>query len=304
MRPRPTEESIDRGRDPWRTWAGWLFVGPVLAGVAIFQVAPIFQSIAVSFTNWNGITPPDYVGVDNYVRMLTADPVFWTVLRNTVVFTFASVGLSIAVGLVLSLMLNSPIRGRGVFRTIFLVPLVSNMVAIGFVWFWIFQADGGLINGWLSVIGIDGPDWLLSRDWAMVVIVIVAVWQGIGYPIIILLAGLQAIPEELNEAASIDGASGWRRFWRITLPLLTPSLAFLTITQIIMSFQIFGIIYVMTRGGPGNATSVLIYHIYSTSFGDRQIGYASAMGMVLFIFVALITLTQVALQKRWVHVND
>jgi multiple sugar transport system permease protein len=177
---------------------------------------------------------------------------------------------------------------------------VSNVVAVSVVWFWIYQPQYGVLNSLLAKVGIEGPAWLSSTTWAMPAVIMVSVWQGVGYPMIILLAGLQGIPHELYEAAKIDGASPWNQFWKITLPLLTPTLFFLFITQFISSFQVFGIIYVMTQGGPANETSVYIYYLYQTAFAFGKMGYASAMAWILFAIIGAVTFIQWKLQKRWV----
>jgi multiple sugar transport system permease protein len=287
-----------------RTLVGWMFIGPVILGVIAFQFVPVVVSLYASLTDWTGLSPPDFNGLGNYAELLTRDPLFWLTIRNTVVFTVGSLVLSIAFGLVLALLCNQKVPGIGFFKAAFFAPVVTNAVAIGFVWFWLYQPENGLINGALTEVGIQGPAWLSSNNWAMVAVIIVAVWQGVGYPMIILLAGLQAIPDSLYEAATVDGASSWSRFWRITLPLLTPSLFFLTIMQFITSFQVFGIIYVMTHGGPANATNVYIYQIYQSAFAFGRLGYAAAMGWILFLIVGVVTYAQWKLEKRWVFYGE
>jgi multiple sugar transport system permease protein len=198
------------------------------------------------------------------------------------------------------LLCNRPSPGIALFRTAYFIPSVSSVVAVSVVWFWIYQPQNGVLNGLLAQIGIEGPAWLSSTTWAMPAVILVSVWQGIGYPMVILLAGLQAIPPNLYEAARIDGASSVNQFWKITIPLLTPTLFFLLITQFITSFQVFGIIFVMTQGGPANATSVYIYYLYQNAFAFGRMGYASAMAWILFAMIATFTFVQWKLQKRWV----
>jgi len=284
--------------------AGWLFVGPVIFGVLFFQLLPVAASLVVSLTNWSGLNAPKFLGLQNYKELFTADDTFWPSLKNTVVFTLAVVVLTIGIGLGLAVLCNQKVRGIGIFRTLYYSPAVTNVVAIGFVWFWLYDPDNGLFNSTLKTIGIDGPAWLSDTKTALIAVIIVAIWQGVGYPMVILLAGLQSIDQSLLEAATVDGASAWRRFWSVTCPLLTPSLFFLTITQFITSFQVFGIIYVMTSGGPNNATSVFIFHIYEAAFGHGRLGYASAMGWVLFVIVGVVTAVQWKLEKRWVHYDN
>jgi multiple sugar transport system permease protein len=293
-----------KGRSRRQNLAGWLFVGPVIAGVLVFQIAPVLASLAVSFTNWTGLRQPRFVALDNYVRLFTRDDEFYRSLFNTGIFTVATVALSIIIGLGLAVLCNQKVRGVGIFRTLYYSPVVTNVVAIGFVWFWLYEPNNGLLNSLLRSVGLPAPAWLSDSNVALVAVIIVAIWQGVGYPMVILLAGLQSIDSSLLEAATVDGASAWRRFWSVTVPLLTPSLFFLIITQFIASFQVFGIIYVMTSGGPNNATQVFIYKIYTAAFAEGRLGYASAMGWILFVIVGLITALQWRLERRWVHYDN
>ena len=279
---------------------GWLFIAPVVGGVLAFQFFPILVSMVASLTSWDGISSPRFVGLANFVELFTRDPLFLTTLANTAYFTVASIPLTIGLGLVLALLCARQVRGVSFFRTAFFAPYITNVVAVGFVWFWFFHPTQGVVNGLLDLVGIEGPAWLSSSTWAMPAVILVAVWQGVGYPMIILLAGLQGIPEVLYESARVDGASAWARVRFITLPLLTPHFLFLLITQFISSFQVFGLIYVMTKGGPGHATSVYIYNLYQNAFGYGKVGYACAMAWILFALIASVTYLQWRLQKRWV----
>lgn len=279
---------------------GWMFIGPVILGILAFQLVPIGVSIYASLTRWDGMNPPEFTGVENYRRLVTQDEFFRETLQNTIYFTLGHIPLTIIFALALALLCNLNLPGIAIFRTAYFIPSVSNVVAISVVWFWIYQPRSGVLNTALARIGIEGPAWLSDTTWAMPAVILVSVWQGIGYPMVILLAGLQGIPHDLYEAAKIDGASFWNQFWKITIPLLTPTLFFLMITQFISSFQVFGIIYVMTQGGPANATSVYIYYLYQTAFSFGQMGYASAMAWILFTIIAVVTFIQWKLQKRWV----
>jgi multiple sugar transport system permease protein len=299
-----TAGTTPRRRRRRQNLAGWLFVGPVIFGVLFFQLAPVAASLVVSLTNWSGLNQPKFLGLGNYVELFRADDTFYDSLRNTVVFTIVVVASTIMLGLGLAVLCNQKVKGIGIFRTLYYSPVVTNVVAIGFVWFWLYEPDNGLFNSTLKTIGIDGPAWLSDTKTALVAVIVVAIWQGVGYPMVILLAGLQSIDQSLLEAATVDGATAWRRFWSVVVPLLTPSLFFLTITQFISSFQVFGIIYVMTSGGPNNATSVFIFHIYEAAFGHGRLGYASAMGWVLFVIVGFVTAVQWKLEKRWVHYDN
>lgn len=292
------------GRERRRNLAGWLFVGPVIFGVLAFQLGPVAVSAGVSLTDWTGFNEPSFIGAENYVDLFTRDDSFYASLLHTVVFTVAVVVATIAAGLGLAVLCNQRVRGIGVFRTLYYSPVVTNVIAIGFVWFWLYEPNNGLVNSVLGGLGIHGPAWLSDSKTALLAVIVVAVWQGIGYPMVILLAGLQSIDSSLLEAATVDGANPWRRFWSVTFPLLTPSLFFLTITQFISSFQVFGIIYVMTSGGPNNATSVFIYQIYTTAFAQGRLGYAAAMGWVLFVIIGLVTFVQWKTEKRWVHYDS
>jgi multiple sugar transport system permease protein len=290
-----------RKRIKWRRHIeGWLFIGPVILGITVFQLAPIVVSIFASFTDWNGLTSPEVVGIDNYDKLIRDDPFFRETVRNTLYFVAGHIPLTIIMAMALALLCNSQMRGISLFRTAYFIPAVSNVVAVSVVWFWFYQPRDGVINGLLEQIGVDGPAWLSDIQWAMPAVIIVSVWQGVGYPMVILLAGLQGIPDSLYDASKVDGSTARQRFFDITLPLLTPTLFFLLITQFISSFQVFGIIFVMTNGGPANATSVYIYYLYENAFSFGRMGYASAMAWLLFIAIALITFIQWKLQKRWV----
>ena len=287
------------GRRGRQALEGWLFIGPVVLGILVFQFIPVMVSVYASFTDWSGLSDPVFIGLDNYRRM-PDDPLLLGTIANTFYFSAGFIPLSIGLGLGLALLCTGRLRGMRFFRTAFFVPYVVNIVAVSLIWFWFYSPSQGVINGLLSVVGVDGPAWLASSTWAMPAVIITSVWQGVGYPMIILLGGLQGIPESLNEAAMIDGASAWRRLRSVKLPLLTPHLFFLFITQFISSFQIFGIIFVMTSGGPANATTVYIYYLYQNAFAYGRMGYASALAMVLFLFIGIITAVQWRLQRRWV----
>jgi ABC-type sugar transport system permease subunit len=286
------------------TLYGWLFIGPLILGILAFQGVPVVVSIFTSFTNWDGITTPKFLGLGNYVRMFTQDQQYWGTLAHTLEFTVGVIPLTIVAALVLAVLCNG--RGKvwnAVFRTAYFTPYVTSIVAIGLVWTQLFTPSG-VLNQLLATIGIQGPSWLTDARWAMPAVILVSAWQAIGYPMVIFLAGLQAIPESLHEAAKVDGASSLGRFFRVTLPLLTPQVFFVLITQIIASFQVFALIYVMTKGGPGTATTVYIYYLYQNGFTFGNLGFASAMAWILFLIIGLVTFAQLRLQRRWVFYND
>lgn len=280
---------------------GWLFISPVVVGVLAFYFVPILVSLYTSFTNWDGLTQREWVGWFNYERLLTRDAAFRETIWNTLFYVAGHIPLTIGIALGLALLCHRELPGVTWYRAAYFLPVVTNVVAISLVWSYFFSPQDGPVNWFIGLLGADGPSWLTSTTWAMPAIIIVSVWFGVGYPMVILLAGLQGIPEVYYEAAKIDGASAFWRFRSITIPLLTPTLFFLTITQFISSFQVFGIIYVMTSGGPANSTEVYIHNLYKNAFQFSRMGYASAMAWLLFITIALISLVQWKLQKYWVH---
>ena len=302
LQPTPERRATRARVRRLQTFQGWLFIGPLILGIIAMQLIPVAVTIFASFTNWDGITDPKFLGVDNYTG-LTEDPYFWITLRNTIAFTLSVIPITTAGALGLAVLCNSRFKiANAFFRTAYFTPYVTSVVAIGLVWTQLF-APSGAFNSVLDVFGVDGPNWLTDSDWAMFAVVVVAAWQGIGYPMIILLAGLQAIPTQLYEAAKVDGARAGRRFRSITLPLLTPQIFFVLVTQFITSFQVFALIFVMTAGGPGNATNVYIYYLYQNAFTFGKLGYASAMAWILFLIIGLVTFLQLKLQKRWVFYN-
>jgi multiple sugar transport system permease protein len=280
---------------------GWLFISPVVVGVLGFYALPIAVSFYTSFTNWDGLTQREWVGLFNYERLITRDDTFRESIKNTLIYVAGHIPLTLGIALALAMLCNRPMKGVTWFRTAYFLPVVTNVVAISLVWGFFFSPNDGPVNWFLSGFGIDGPSWLTDTQFAMAAIIIVSVWFGVGYPMVILLAGLQGIPETYYDAAKVDGASAWWRFRSITVPLLTPALFFLTITQFISSFQVFGIIYVLTDGGPANATEVYIHNLYQNAFQFSRMGYASAMAWLLFVAIALVSLVQWRLQKYWVH---
>lgn len=264
------------------------------------MVFPVVGSALLSLADWNLIQPPRFVGFDNYQR-LADNPVFWQTLKNTAYFTFAGVPLQIVLGLFLAVLLNDKTKGVDFFRTVYFLPVVSSTVAVSLTWQWLFDSHSGLINYMLGLVGIDPVPWLVSPKWAMPSVIIVAVWKGIGYNMVIFLAALKGVPAELYESARIDGANGWKQFWHITFPLISPSTFFVLVTSIINSFQVFDVTTVLTGGGPANATNTLVMMIYQYAFQFFRMGYASAIAYVLFAIVLIFTLIQASLSRKWVH---
>ena len=297
------------GWNPGRQMEAYLFLLPSLLGFLLFIVGPVIASLGLSFVRWNLLNPPEFVGVNNYVEIFTRDPVFVQSFWNTMFYTVAIVPLQLAAGLTVALALNQGLRGVKIYRLIYFMPVVSSVVAAALVFQWMFNRDFGIISalfwelGDLTGLPIAPPDWLNSSFWAKPAIALLTVWKNMGFTMVIYLAGLQAVPEELYDAARVDGASGWQRFRNITLPLISPTTFFLLIIQMIGAFQLFSEPFVMTRGqgGPAHATVSIVFYIYQTAFTYSQMGKASAIAWVLFAFIFVCTLIQNWLQRRWVH---
>jgi len=279
----------------------FLFLLPSLVVFGVFVYYALGFNFYLSFTSWNFLTPAkEVIGFDNYTRLFDSS-VFWGALKNTVYFAAGSVSLSIVIGLFLAVLLNQKLPVRGLFRTIIFSPYVTTTAAIALLWLWIFQPEFGLINIGLQFLGIDGPNWLSDTNWAMPALIIMNVWRNTGYVMVIFLAGLQNVPGELYEAAEIDGAGAFRKFWNVTLPLLSPTTFFITVTSLLNAFNTFDQVQVMTRGGPAGATTVLNYFIYEQAFVNFRAGYASAASTIMFLILLAITVFQLVASKRWVH---
>ncbi len=277
----------------------WILLTPAIAGVLLFVLIPFVASIYLSLTKYTLVEPPKFIFFANY-RDLAADPSFWKTLSKTAYFSFTGIPLSLVLALALALVMNRNLVGIAAFRTAFFVPVVSSWVAVGLVWRWLYNPEFGLVNYALSLVGITGPEWLVSSTWAMPAVILVNVWKGLGFNMMLYLAALQGVPEQLYEASRIDSATPWQQFWAITFPMISPTTFFLAVTSIINSFQVFDAIYTMTQGGPEESTKVIIYYLYQSAFGFLRMGYAAAMAWTLFAFVLLLTLVQWALSKRWV----
>jgi len=258
--------------------------------------------LAISFTDWDLLSTPKFVGLYNYISLLTDDPLFWLSLKNTLVYSVIVIGIGVPLSLVLALAVNNKLRGIEIFRTIYFIPVVVSTVAAALVWKWIFAPDIGVVNTILRWFGVRGPLWLGSEKTALLSVAIVAIWLGLGYNMVILLAGLKGIPSHLYEAAAIDGAGGAQQFWYITLPLLTPTLFFVLVMSVISSFQVFSQVYVMTiQGGPNNATLTYIYYLWRNAFQYFKMGYASALAYVLFLIILVLTVIQMKFLGRRIN---
>jgi len=292
-----------RRRGP-RSGEGWwalLFLAPTLIGLALLSAGPILASFGISLTKWDLLTPPQFVGLDNFTNLLN-DERFTVSLRNTAFYVLLSVPIGMALALGLALALNQPLRGIALIRTAYFLPVVTSATAVGLVWAWIYSPASGLLNQAIGVVGIPPQKWITDPFWAMPAIIAMSIWQGLGINVIIFLAGLQAIPQEYYDAASVDGAARWSRFRHVTLPMLTPSLFFTGILSLIGSFQVFDQVYILARPGkPTEATITIVYFIYESGFKFFRMGEAAAASWILFLIVAVLTVIYFRSQKRWVH---
>jgi len=274
------------------TLQAYAFLLPSFLGLLAFSLLPIIAVFILSFFNWGLIAQPTFVGLKNYDTMFRSTA-FWHSLLVTFEYILLNIPMQTVFALLLALLLNQKIPGRGIFRTLFVVPWMATAVAMGIVWQWIFDPQSGSLNSFLSLFHITGPAWLSSTVWALPAIAAVNIWQYTGYNMLFFLAGLQGIPPDFYEASSLDGANPVQQFFAITLPLLSPTLFFVLVTDIIGSAQVFDTVYVMTQGGPGGATSVINFNIFRQAFEFFHAGYASALSMVLFAILIIITLLQV-----------
>lgn len=280
------------------------FILPNLLGFAIFTLIPIVFSLGLAFMSWDGANEINWVGLQNF-RELSDDTTFNIALKNTFWYVGGTVPLTMICSLGLAVLLNQPIRGRNIFRTVYFFPYVASLVAVAAVWNMLFFPSAGPVNELLRTLGVENPPrWSASIDWAMPTVVMASVWKGMGYYMVIYLAALQGIPAILYESAKIDGANAWQRFRYITVPMLTPATFFISIMLTISSFKVFDLILVMTNGGPGRATNVLVLHTYNVAFRRFEFGYSSAIAMVLFALVMGITIVQFYMEKRWVEYSQ
>jgi multiple sugar transport system permease protein len=277
-----------------------LFLAPSLIPLVLFTVSPMFAALGLSLVRWNLLGPPEFAGLDNYARLL-GDADFRGAVVNTIVFVAGYLPLVIVGGMIIALALNQRLRGLTILRTAYFLPVVTSWVVVALMWRWLLDPGAGVVNHALGLVGIDGPGWYNDPVWAMPSVIVASAWKDLGFVMVILLAGLQAIPNEYYEAASVDGAGRWTRFLHITLPLLTPSLFFVLVISLINNLQVFDQVWVMTRGGPAGATSVVVEQIVTSAFRYGQMGYAAAMSWLFFVVLLGITIIQFRLQRRWVH---
>jgi multiple sugar transport system permease protein len=288
-----------------RFW-GYLFVAPFLIGLLIFDLWPIFHSFYLSFTDWGSFGSAEWTGLDNFRRMLH-DTEVWGAFQNVFVYVGIYVPASVVLSVIVAVLLNQKIRGVTLYRALFFLPVITMPAAVSIVWKWLYNADYGLINYILSQFSIQGPRWLTDPQIALYSLIAVAVWSSIGYNMIIFLSGLQGISSAYYEAASIDGAGAFHKFTHITLPLLTPTLFFVTVISLIHAFQVFDLIYVMigsdiqTHNPVIEETQSVVFLFFQHAFVLNDKGYASAIMLLLFVLILLVTAVQLAIQKRWVH---
>lgn len=301
-----TREFVPKRQNLWqRFWSrtnervGYLFVLPSLVHLVVFLLIPLVFSLYLSFTNWRGpnLQNAPFIGLENY-QYLFRDRLFWEAMQHTAYYTVLYVPGVMIVSLLVALVMNQKLKAVYLFRTLFYMPVISSWVAVSIIWITILDPQVGILNYVLESFGIAPVNWLGDPSTAMIAIVIISIWKNLGFQMVIWLAGLQAIPEELHEAAAIDGANRTQTFFRITLPLLAPTTFFLAITGVIGSFQVFSPIYVITNGGPRGSTDVVVYHIYTRAFEAYDMGYAASQAWVLFAVIFVATLIQVWYRRR------
>lgn len=278
---------------------GWLFVSPMVIGFLLLLIIPLIMAFYMSLTDWPLLGDASFVGADNY-RTIVGDAEFWKVLGNTFYFAAGLVPLNIALALLLALPLSKNLPGMGIFRTAIFVPVMTSLVVWSIVWKYMFATDSGFINQILQVIGIQGPAWLYDPKLAMPAVIVTSVLKNVGLNMVLFIAALQQVPTQLYEASRMDGAGKSRMFFNVTIPMISPTIFLTVILTIIGSLKVFGQIYVMTQGGPGNSTKVLVYYIWERAFKMFEFGYASAVAYILFAIIFVFTLIQWQLRKRWV----
>lgn len=281
---------------------GYLMIAPTLIGLLVFYIWPLIQTVYFSFTNWGAFGGYTWAGLDNYSKLLQ-QPDVSQALRNTFVYTFVSVPCTIILSIVVATLLNQNIRGKSIYRTLYFLPVVTMPAAIGMIWKWLYEGDYGLINQSLKPLGIQGPHWTTDPRTAMLSLIIVGIWMSVGYNMVLFLAGLQSIPASYYEAASIDGAGPLTKFFRITIPLLSPTIFFALVIAFINAFQVFDVIFIMFGSNNpafGNVQSV-VYLFYNDAFVTNDKGIAAAIAVVLLAIILAFTALQLWLQRRWVH---
>ncbi len=282
-----------------KTQKFFIFASPWIIGFIAFTFIPMLSSLIISFTKWNILTPPEFIGLENYKSVFT-DPLFYKSLRITLVYTFISVPINVSLALFAALLLNTDIKFINVYRTIYFLPAVVSGVVVSLLWSWIYNSEFGLINNFLLKFNIIGPRWLSDEQWIMPALIIMSIW-GIGGSIIMYLSGLQGIPRYLYESAKLDGANWWTKFTKITLPSMSPIILFTGLTSVIGALQTFTQAYVMTGGGPNNSSLFYAFYVYKHAFTWKQMGKACALAWILFIVILLISITLLKVSKSKIH---
>ncbi|MBR2570180.1 MAG: sugar ABC transporter permease [Paenibacillus sp.] len=285
--------------DRKRKWWGMLFILPQLIGLIVFALIPLVLTFVISMSEWDGFGTMEFVGFANFLEQFL-DPDFKKAMVNTLYYSLLTIPSGIVLGLLLALAIHN-IRGKTLYRLFFFMPVVTSSVSIGVIWIWLLNGDFGIINQLLGIVGITGPKWLTDTQWVIPSIAMLSIWWGLGFNMVIFLAGLQGISQTYYEAAVIDGASAFRKFWHITLPLLSPTTFFATIMATISSFQVFDQAFVMTSGGPAKASYTLVYHIFNRGFVESNMGASAAAATILFLMILVLTLIQFKFSRRWVH---
>lgn len=295
----PRRRGLGRQRRREALW-GVLCVAPAVLGFLLWQLGPIVASLLIAFTDWNIAGTPEWIGGANFREMFTQDPLFWTSLRVTAVYTLGSVPLGIALAFALALLLNQKIVGLPVFRTIFYLPSIVPVIASSVLWLWLFNPDFGLLNAALEGLGLPRSGWIYSETMVLPSLILMSLW-GVGPMMIIFLAGLQGVPKQLYEAVDVDGGTGLHKLWHITLPMVTPTILFNLILSIIGTMQTFTQAYITTGGGPNNASLFYVLYLYRKAFQESEMGYASALAWVLFVIIAVLSFFVLRTSGRWVY---
>ncbi|MCF8240319.1 MAG: sugar ABC transporter permease [Melioribacteraceae bacterium] len=282
-------------------FAAFLFLSPTLVVFVTFILFPVFFSFYLSFHQWNMFSnEATFVGLDNYLKMFQSEE-FWQVLKNTAVYTLGTVPLNMAFSLLLAYALQRKLAGKKFLRTAFFAPVIISPVAAALIWRWLYDPNYGIINYAIGIFGIESVNWLNEPTSAMFALIVMGVWKTFGINMVLFSAGLQGIPDTYYEAAEIDGAGRWSKFWNITIPMLGPTIFFILVMSMITSFQVFDIVYVLTSGGPLGSTKVLVFYVYEYAFKFFEMGYASAVAYVLFAILLILTLLQVRFMKNRIH---
>ena len=283
--------------------AGWLFIAPMVIGFSIFMFAPLLYAFYMSLHDWELLGTAQFIGIGNYAELFSDDK-FYNSLTNTVLFSIGLVPLNIILALLLASLLKDKFVGISFFRTAIFVPVVTSLIVWAIVWKYLLGAELGFINQFLALLGIEGPKWLLDSKTALISVIVISVIKNVGLNMVLFLTAMQQVPGELYESAELDGASPFRQFRQITLPLITPTIFLTMIITTIGAMKVFGQVYVMTRGGPNNSTQVLVYYIWETAFKHFDMGYASAIAFILFFILLLFTILSWVVRKRWVFYEE